>query len=648
MRYTISIDCGGTFTDGFLTSGNDTLGAKVLTTPYDLTVCFSELLYELARRVGVSIEELLSSSDIIRFSTTIGTNTILQRSGPKLGLVLSKGFKGFFLEKSPVCRLGFLREDMVEEVDELVGEDGSVEREPSEEEALQVVERLLDGGARYIVAGFFRAAKNPANEQKFKSLVHKNYPKHFLGSIPLLLSTEITSRPDEVTRINTALINAYLHRDMARFLYKADDFVRRHWHSRPLLVGHGSGGVARVAKTIALHTYNSGPAAGALGAASIAALYRIPKLVTADMGGTSLDATLIVGEKPRFLSTLDIDGIKCYGLVVEVNPIAAGGGSIATVADSRLEVGPRSAGSLPGPACFETGGIEPTVTDADLVLGYLNPERFLGGKIRLKVEAARMSIQDFIADALGISVEEAAVAIRNTIDRKIARFLRELIESKGFSPREFTLLAYGGAGATHCCSFAEMAGIPKVIITAQAPFFSAFGLANSRVSHFYEIDLRGRDWSPALVQARRKALRDMRGEGFGIDDLGFALWVISREGDVTAGIDSTQVPAPAELETVLLEASASVPVWEPVFRSGAGNDPGAALIARRAVYWLDKYIDTPVFERKLLEAGNRVRGPAIVEEDETTYVIPEGWLLTIDEFGNAVASRETAGGVGTV
>lgn len=642
LKFSINIDCGGTFTDGFLiSSGGETIGTKVLTTPYDLTVCFGELLAELAKILNISLDELLSRAEIVRFSTTIGTNTILQRSGPKLGLVVSRGLKDHFLANSAVVANGFLKEEMIEEIDEEVDAGGVVRRGLDEGQVLQIVERLLDSGARYIVVGFRNASRNPVNEQGFRLLVEKNYPKHYLGSIPLLLSTEISKRSDDVIRINTALINAYLHRDMARFLYKADDFVRRHWHPRPLLIGHASGGVARVAKTIALNTYNSGPAAGALGAAHIASLYGIGKMITADMGGTSLDATLIINERPQFLSKIDIEGVKCYGLIVEVNPIAAGGGSIAQVVDSQVEVGPRSAGSLPGPACFETGGIEPTVTDADLVLGFLNPDRFLGGKIRLSVEAAYSSLKDFIAEPLGISVQEAAALVRSTIDTKIASFLGRLIEQRGGRPQDFTLLAYGGAGPTHCCSFAELAGIKRVIIAAQAPFFSAFGLANSRVSHFYEVET-GKDLALGVERAKVKAIRDMKGEGFAPDEVRFRLWLAPGNGvNVIVEDSAVEIEKLRQgLEAVLLEASAAVPSWQPVSYPEAGEDAAEAMISQRQVYWANGVAQTPVYDRKLLRPGNKIVGPAIVEADETTYVIPAKWTLTIDTYGNAVALKE--------
>ncbi len=641
MDYTINIDCGSTFTDGYLTHGLEQITAKVLTTPYDLTVCFRNLLDELAKLLSISLTELLVNTKSIRFSTTIGNNTILQRSGPRLGLVLSQGFKKCYLKESYAVEGGFVREEMIEEILEEVDSSGKVKKVPSEEQILKTVERLLDNGARCIVIGFTNAALNTANEQAFRTLVDQNYPKHLLGGIPLLLSSEISKRPDDIMRINTALINAYLHRDMARLLYNVENYVRRNWYSKNLLVGHGSGGVARVATTIAVATYNSGPAAAVIGAGRIASLYGIDKLITADMGGTSLDAAMLEGGTPKFINQVDIDGLKCYLLTSMVISIGAGGSSMACVKKSRLEVGPKSAGSLPGPACFKRGGKEPTVTDANLVLGLINAERFLGGRIKLSLKASTQSIKKYIAAPLGISIEEAAWRIRNTVDDKIAALLKEMLGQKGLSAEEVTILAFGGAGPTHCCSFAEKAGINKIIICNQAPVFSTFGLAGAGITHFYEVIKENGEYTRALEQAKSKISCEMKTEGFNEEQVNYHLWPVFKNHKFTGrkqvedGIYSSK-----DVEALLLEATGEVLSWTPVIYPDAGEDQSQALSSWRPVYWGDGYIGTPVFNRELLKTGNKISGPAIVEDDETTYVIPPGWHLFIDKYENAFISKE--------
>jgi len=642
LNYAISIDCGSTFTDGYLTLGSEEqIRAKVLTTPYDLTVCFRNLLGELATQLGISVDELLANAAGLRFSTTSGNNTILQRSGPRLGLVLTQGSKKRYLKESHAAKEGFIRKEMIEEIPEEVDSSGQVRRAPSEEQMLKAVERLLDSGARCIVVGFTNAALNPANEQAFRACVEQNYPQHLLGAVPVLLSSEISKRPHDIVRINTALLNAYLHRDMARLLYSVQSYVKGHGYPKNLLVGHGSGGVARLATTIAVATYNSGPAAVVTGAGRVAPLYGMDRLITADMGGTSLDAAALEGGSPKFINQADINGLQCYTLTPMIASLGVGGSSVAGVKKTGLDVGPRSAGSLPGPACFNRGGKEPTVTDADLVLGMINAERFLGGRIKLSLKAATQSIKKYIAAPLGVSVEEAAWRIKNTADGKIAALLKEILGQKGWSAGEVTILAAGGAGPAHCCSFAEMAGIGKILICRHSPVFGAFGLAGASITHFGEVSRANGEYTGALQQAKAKAACDMETEGFKGEGVVYHLWPVGKKHGFTGKKQlEDQICLSEDVEALLLQASVEAPPWSPAIYPDAGEEQSQAISSWRPVYWGGGYSGTPVFKRELLKTGNKVKGPAIVEDNDTTYVIPPGWHLLIDKYQNALIAKE--------
>jgi N-methylhydantoinase A/acetophenone carboxylase len=390
--YTIDIDIGGTFTDGFFTQGGQATSCKVPTTPHDLTVCFLECIQEGANSMGVPLPEMLQRTAVVRLSTTVGTNAIINKSGPRLGLIVTKGYEGSLYggdEPAPVLD-SIVPREMIVGVEEEIDASGEVRKEIQADQVLWAVRHLVNQGARMIVVSLRHASLNSIHERRIKEFVRARYPEHYLRSVPLQLSTDVSDMPADYERTNTTLLNAYLHRDMARSLYRAEDRLRDAGFNRPLLIVHSSGGVARVAKTHALHTYSSGPAAGVVGASRLASLYGLPRVLTTDMGGTSLDVGLVVEGRYRASLTPRVDGIPLSTPMIEVESLGAGGGSIAWVDPSgRLAVGPQSAGAMPGPACYDKGGREATVTDADVVLGYIDPDYFLGGRQRLNKERAR-------------------------------------------------------------------------------------------------------------------------------------------------------------------------------------------------------------------------------------------------------------------
>ena len=257
------------------------------------------------------------------------------------------------------------------------------------------IRSLLGHGARIIVVSLYRAHLDPANELKVREIADDDYPKHYLGAVPLLLSHEVSTTTDDASRTNVALLNAYFHPDMVRFLYKAEDDVRKLGYRKPLLVVHADGGVARVAKTTAIMTNNSGPSAGVLGTTYMSRLYHLPYVASMDIGGTSADISLVINGRHGYKREAMLEGIPVKLPVIEVYPTAAGGGSIARPKNKKqIQVGPDSAGAMPGPACYGLGGTEATSTDACVVLGYIDPDYFLGGKRKLDAGLAREVITD--------------------------------------------------------------------------------------------------------------------------------------------------------------------------------------------------------------------------------------------------------------
>ncbi|MHB8867868.1 MAG: hydantoinase/oxoprolinase family protein [Thermoleophilia bacterium] len=679
MGFTIDIDTGGTFTDGFFTSDQEVRYAKVPTTPHDLTVCLVDVVEKGAALFGLAKEEFLGKTDVVRYSTTVGTNAIIQRSGPKLGVVVTKGHEADLYGAAGNGLDMFVSGDMVAGVEEDVGPDGVV-RPLDVGEALRAIEDLIDRGARTIVVSLRNASYDPVHERAIKDAFETEYQPHYLGIVPLILSTDLSRRRDDFKRTATTIINAYLHRDMVKYLYRGDDELRRSWYDRPLLITHSSGGTARVAKTTALNTYNSGPAAGMLGSARIAKLYDLPNLISTDMGGTSMDIGFIVDGAYDYEIEPTIEGIPVYLPMIEVDTIGAGGGSIAWVdpVGGTVEVGPQSAGAQPGPAAFDLGGTEPTVTDADIVLGYVDADNFLGGTMKLDREKAVRAIADRIAGPLSISVEEAALAIKQKVDGNIGARIAAEVAELGRDAGEFTLLAYGGAGATHCCGYAAALGVDRIITFPYSAVFSAFGSSTADVMHYYThtepMAARSKEggihvsqtarFNEIIADLRARALHDIRGEGFAADEVALELDLIAGGADDQARLVHSpllEFAGEAELravcdacvpgaddvvfDTFMLRARGAVPHWEIQAWEPGGEDPAAAMKTRRSVYWAGGFRETAVYDYELLQAGNVVSGPAVIDSDSTTYVIPEGARLTVDRYRNGIIEIAGEGGL---
>jgi N-methylhydantoinase A/oxoprolinase/acetone carboxylase beta subunit len=422
-------------------------------------------------------------------------------------------------------------------------------------------------------------------------------------------------------RTATALFNAYVHPDVADYLYRAEDHLRDLGYARPLLIVHNDGGCSRVAKTIAAKTYNSGPMAGLLGAQAIAALYDIDTLVTLDMGGTSLDVSVLEGGEIPMLPHGRVEEVEVAIPLPDLLPLGAGGGSIAWIDDGRLRVGPRSAGAKPGPACFGFGGELPTLTDADVVLGILRPDAFLGGSMAIDADAARRALET-IAEPLGCGAEEAAEQVRATVHSETGRRLAVLLAERGVDPARSAVLAFGGNGATHCAGIAQAAGIARVITVPFSPVFSAFGASRADVRHSYEA-LAG---PQAEEQLRRRALRDMRGEGFAENEVELRVESRERGGEQWIAVEAVREMPHASLDRAAVN----------------GRRGGAEPSVTREVRWPGSgRLATPIFAREALSAGDALAGPALVDSATTTCAVPPGWMLTIDEHGAEQMERSS-------
>jgi len=632
-RLTIDLDTGGTFTDGYVSGAGGAIRSKVDTTPHDLTEGILKCLDEAAAELGIDRARLVRRADAIRLSTTVGTNALINRSGAKVGLLLDRSLGDAIVPRLPE-RLP-ITAALIETLPTPGGADTAAE-------TVAALRRLLERGARIVVVALADGPDLAEREQTVRSFIAAEYPRHYLGAVPILPSHEVTITPDPFVRVCTAILDAYLHPVMSRFLYRVEDELRGAGYTRPLLVAQSNGGTARVAKTTAIRTWGSGPAGGVAGAAALAAHLGLDSVVSVDVGGTSSDVALIRGGAWSYAVEPTIDGVPASLPVLELESVGIGGGSIASVASSRLSVGPRSAGSQPGPAAFGLGGEEATLTDAACVLGIFDPKHFLGGRKTLDVDAARRVIDDRVAKPLGVTLEDASRRVLEEAARVVGREIAARLAERGTDASTTWLFATGGAGGLLATAIAAEAGLAGAIAFPLSPVFSAFGLSQLDLLHAYEAPAGATD-AATLASLRARALADMRGEGVDVSRVSLRLEAeISADGGRVEALDlgeAVDLDAAAERlrsqgkKLRLFRLKAIVPGRRSsLVKSGSGG----AGRGRREVTWAAKPQPTAVHDWDGIAAGAEIAGPAIVESRDTTVPIPPGVVARVGKLGELV------------
>jgi N-methylhydantoinase A/acetophenone carboxylase len=554
----------------------------------------------------------------------------------------------------------------------------------TQEEVLAKVQYLVDRGCRGFIVSLLWSFLNPEHERLVKQVIQEEYPDVYLGNAPIMLSSEVAPKLGEYARTTTTILNGYLHAEMKEELTSLAEDLRDEGFRKPVLIVHNTGGTAKTSRTTAVATHNAGPVAGLLGAAYLAKnLYEYDNVIVSDMGGTSFDIGVMARGSVRFYQFNPIiDRWLVNMSMIETKAIGAGGGSIAWIHPTykTVQIGPQSAGSMPGPAAFDLGGTQPTVTDADIVLGYINPDYYLGGRNRLNRERSLQAIHEHIAAPLGIEVEEAALRIKKIVDGNMGNEIFKETALKGFDPREFVLFSYGGAGPTHCCGYAGYVGVKRVMTFPFASVFCAFGASTMDVMHQYEHSRHVILFDPktgakledyeqfnrTVRELQALAARDMQGEGFDADRIVWSLELEMRYGTqlnsarvfsprvLLQGPDDVQAVLDAhtseysvvygaiaafpqggvEIDTFVLKATVPVDKFEFAALPLEGSDPSAARKGERLVWWDDGPRETAIYERRLLRAGNVVAGPAVVEAEDTTYVIPPERVFRVDQYLN--------------
>ena len=633
----INIDNGGTLTDICVIEGDKVWRTKTLTTPYDLSKCFLDGLAKASKAIygEEDLSRLILGTDHIRYSTTQGTNALVERKGQRIGVILGGGLDAPALRALEPALFDALVGERVQILDPAL-DDAALETA-----AVRAVNALSSAGANrlaIVIGGAGRAA----SEIRLKKLLLRKFPPHLLGAIPLLYSHEVVEDADDARRAWTAVFNAFLHPAMERFLYRAEHKLREYRAVNPLLIFRNDGHSARVAKTIAIKTYSSGPRGGMEGSRALATHYGFRRLLTMDVGGTTTDIGLVEDGVVRSHRRGRVEGVEVSFPLSDVISVGVGGSSIIRLQDGEVRVGPESVGSAPGPACFGLGGTEATITDAFLVAGLLDPASFFGGELNIDVERAKKAVADRIGKGLGLSAEDAALEMEKAWVAKVADSLRQYAP---ITP-DTVLAAFGGGGPFVVCRVADAAGISRVVIPGLAAVFSAFGLGFSDIAHVYEASLATPDAAgleAALASLTAKARRGMFGEGFDLSQcqIRTSLQVIADGSERSLELKDGRLPAdlPASAQLVL-SLEAARPIAQPTL-SGDFEGPRreARASGKRRVLTATGVFDLPLYRVEDLQAGAHATGPAVLEEAFFTCRVDAGWTFRINRAGDILLER---------
>lgn len=638
MAFLVNIDNGGSFTDAIASDGERVLHVKSPTTPHDLSQCFVAVLERLALECygEADLARLLGDTEYLRYSTTSGTNAVVEHKGSPVGVLVLAGEEERLYGAARLAGTGLWAAMVPSPVAGLRFAGGAVDA-PG---LMASVSQLISQGVSRIVV----ALPEPAQEQLVKDEVLERYPRHLLGAIPVLFSHELVRDDDHGRRLFSAVVNSYLHPGMELFLYGAERVTRQHHLGSPLLIYRNDGDSARVAKTTAIKTYGSGPRGGLAGAVAYARWYRSPLLVGMDIGGTTTDVSAVAdGTATEFAHGLVGDEeIPASFPMGDIVSIGYGGSSIFRLEGDAIRIGPESVGAAPGPACFGRGGTVPTITDALLLAGVLDPDNYLGGELRLDPALAEKVIGAVIAEPLGLALGAAVQRMIVAYESQVATHLRDILASRGIAPGG-DLLAFGGGGPMNACGIAAAAGFGRVIVPAYASVFSAYGIGFSDLSHQYRVpaaEAAARGADAVLAELRERARRDMFGEGLAPEDWSEAVEVCgARDGRLVA--QSWQGAIPAGLDDPGLRLVATHGLRKPHLPAAADTPARAATALGAARVFLGgEPAELPVFALKDLAPGCAGSGPALFRDAYLTCLVRPGWSFCVSANGDLILEAQ--------
>lgn len=692
----ISVDIGGTFTDCFFAWDETYVEAKALTTHHNLAHGFNEALDLACSRAGLDLKQVLSEVDSVRYATTLGTNALIERKGPKVAALVTHGFEdiiplsrgrgyGEGLDPSMQQNLPaaqrpepLVPRQLIRSVKERMNSAGKIVVPIDENDVRNKVRELVDNGAEALVISLTNATENPEHELRIQEIVLEEYPPHQLGAIPVLLGHQVSGRKGEYVRATSTIVDAFLHEIMFHALSQLGNNLRDFGYDKPMMVIHNSGGMAQMNSTDALQTIHSGPIAGVGAAEHLSDETGIGNVITTDMGGTSFDIGLVpAGGVKHYDFQPTIDRWLVSVPMVHLLTLGAGGGSIASFdrIHKSIQLGPESAGSDPGPACYDRGGLRPTVTDADLLLGYLDPDNYANGFIKLNPKRAVFAIEETLCDELDMDVIDVAREIKRGVDEQMAIGIAKELRVRGYLPEDFTMLAYGGNGPLHACGIADQAGIRRILAPPFASVFSACGAGNMQAMHIHErgahvvmynATTRGlydsyHEFNTIVEELEAKGQEDLVRQGFEPGDVRYRLEMDMRYGNqlVTTAVvfdvnrinnvgdvlnvirtfsdiygqrygEGSQAPeAGIRVQTIRVASfvDGDSVKFESLDNSGQRTAPEP--VSRRQVHFIrePQSVDTPIYDGSALTHEHRIAGPAIVTTENTTYLVDPGWRL---------------------
>ncbi len=690
--YRLGIDAGGTFTDFVLAEkSGETRLYKALSTPADPTLAIRNGLTLISEDLGASIGEIISKCDLCINGTTVGLNALIQHKGAKTGLICTKGHEDsieirnghkedgyrYDAEYPPAVMLAprYLRRG----VEERVLSTGEVRTPLNEQQVREACEHFLSEGVESVAISFVWSVLRPEHERRAAEIVREMMPDAIvtLGS---LLYPQIR----EYTRTSTAITNAYLAPILKKYVTSVDSYFREQGAQYPVRYFQSNGGLAigEAMSDRSVYAINSGPASAPTAGLHVTRPFGDENVITVDMGGTSFDITLTYGGQSNLNKNIDFLRYRIGVPMIQVETLGAGGGSIGWIDDmGLLQMGPQSAGSDPGPACYSQGGTEPTTTDVNLVLGYLSPDGLVGGRLPLDRQKAEEAIRTKIAEPLGLSLEKAAYGMFTIVNANMVNGIRRVSIERGYDPRDFVLVCAGGATGAHITALAREMGIKKILVNKLASGLCAFGQIISDVKYNYMATCPVRLDNDEAVQRigalfeeiEAQGVAHLKADGFEEDRIeirrSLEMRYVGQVHECTvevgnfaidaAGIEKlkeafhrrheqlyTYAEPNSIVEVVNLESTLYGLVDKPAVASlAAGTDVDAAIKgSRNAIFSADGTSQrVPVIDGDKLGAGSVVTGPAIIEEITTTVVIEPGWQAELHERGSYVLTpAETA------
>ncbi|MDH3444196.1 MAG: hydantoinase/oxoprolinase family protein [Deltaproteobacteria bacterium] len=694
-NYIIGVDTGGTFTDVVvLGGGGEVWTAKASTTPDDFSRGVLDAVREAASVVGMETSELLARTALFKHGSTVATNALITHNGCKVGFITTKGFEDTTEIMRAIGRVDGLSGDEIKHVTWITKPDPFVPRERvigvrermdyqgkeiiplNRADVMEAIRWLTEEEkVEAIAVSLMHAWANTSHEEEIRSLSAEADPQR---KIYWCFGSSLSQVAGEYARANTAILNSYLGPTVERYLTGLETKLHSGGLKGPLLIMQGNGGVAHPKHVSAIANLQSGPAGGMIASAYVAGLLKHKNVITTDMGGTSFDVGLITEGYWRYAQEPIVERFRMLQPIIDIESIGAGGGTIARVEEEtgRLLVGPSSAGATPGPVCYNSGGEQVTVTDADLALGIIDPNYFLGGKKPLNFDKAIKSIEENIARPLKLQPHEAAAGVYDIVNAKMSDLIRRQVVRTGYLPEEFVIYAFGGAGPVHAAGFAAELGIKQIYIFATSPVFSAFGAAAADV-------IRTRVMScqyilpadPAPINERLAAIEaqmgaEMSAEGFKRGQVEFLRFFTMRYRRQTAGVElpanfdrfnakrvtelqgafekkyeelygtgASYTKAGIEISEIRVDAVGKVAKPRLGAKRRQAGKASTALKGKRRVFFTRperKFFDTPVYDYGHLAAGATVRGPAIIELPFTTALVPPEHKVTVDPYMNLV------------